>query len=465
MLLSWLFLVIIFFIAINLLLLKYLVLNKYVNFWKIRIYSHLFKETKEPFDDRYRVFLHSEVNFSSIDLIKDNPGAYSSREEDLIGIDNHVDSTYNIISSINTKDFYSFSIWIVWGWGVGKTSFINSLKTKYLYADSRIKLLDFRPWNYEGSVLIEHFLKELSISIDDRGLYRDINKYLVSLWKIYPRFTFLNYFSAKSSEDIRSEISKKLSRLTNKKIVVIIDDLDRCWPGEILSIFNIIKNVGYFKNIIYLISYDKEKVVKTLEEKKYSSDYLDKIINIEKNIPKANDSNLKEFFKDELLKIFTELDTDELKNSNSIIRLNHYLDHVVYELNTVSFFDNTNIRAIKRILNHIKITVHLEYSKQSSIFNRYIKDSIQVYPISFYDSDISSHVSVYNKLFYKSFITPIILGNICKVKDELWFYEGLKHWFSVGNYYWVFDLIRNMYVNAKNENQTDDFYKRFSIFS
>ncbi|HBA45390.1 TPA: hypothetical protein DEG21_01945 [Patescibacteria group bacterium] len=48
---------------------------------------------------------------------------------------------------------------------------------------------------------------------------------------------------------------------------MIIDDLDRCEPSEILIMLNLIKNLGNFKNIIYIVSYDKEHIIKVMDSK------------------------------------------------------------------------------------------------------------------------------------------------------------------------------------------------------
>ena len=60
---------------------------------------------------------------------------------------------------------------------------------------------------------------------------------------------------------IKEEINKQLSL---RKVICIIDDIDRLTHGEINEMFKLIKNVADFNNMVYLIAFDKQIVSKAL---------------------------------------------------------------------------------------------------------------------------------------------------------------------------------------------------------
>jgi hypothetical protein len=66
----------------------------------------------------------------------------------------------------------------------------------------------------------------------------------------------------------------QLKKLTDgRKLLIIIDNIDRLYPLQIKRIFDIVKGIGDLPNIIYILAFDKQIVSKALNEK-----YLDKFI-------------------------------------------------------------------------------------------------------------------------------------------------------------------------------------------
>jgi predicted KAP-like P-loop ATPase len=69
---------------------------------------------------------------------------------------------------------------------------------------------------------------------------------------------------------------------SNSKILVIIDDIDRLAPVEICDLFRTIKATGKFPNVIYLLAFDIDVVVQSLERTFIDNghDYLEKIVQV-----------------------------------------------------------------------------------------------------------------------------------------------------------------------------------------
>ncbi len=73
----------------------------------------------------------------------------------------------------------------------------------------------------------------------------------------------------------------------NKKILIVIDDIDRLNNNEIQQIFQLVKMLGNFPNTIYLLSMDDTIVANSLKEvQKYDGyKYLEKIVQVPLRLP------------------------------------------------------------------------------------------------------------------------------------------------------------------------------------
>lgn len=97
----------------------------------------------------------------------------------------------------------------------------------------------------------------------------------------------------KSINEVYEEIKTKLS-ICKEKIVVFIDDVDRLQASELAMIIQLIRNTGNFPYVVFMLFYDKDYMVKALEQNKSITDadeYLKKIINVELMFP-AYDAEL-----------------------------------------------------------------------------------------------------------------------------------------------------------------------------
>jgi len=80
-----------------------------------------------------------------------------------------------------------------------------------------------------------------------------------------------NYFDSKSQInsktiiELKSEIIKYLSK-RNKKIIIIIDDIDRLNEREIKEIFRLVRVNADFPNTIYVLAFDRKIVEANLNE-------------------------------------------------------------------------------------------------------------------------------------------------------------------------------------------------------
>ncbi len=95
--------------------------------------------------------------------------------------------------------------------------------------------------------------------------------------------------SKKSLVALRSDIERALKALS-RKIVVIVDDLDRIAPAEVASMVQTIKAVADFPDVIYVISYARSTIAHALKTNLGVDDgfaFLEKVVQIEVELPPA----------------------------------------------------------------------------------------------------------------------------------------------------------------------------------
>jgi predicted KAP-like P-loop ATPase len=205
----------------------------------------------------------------------------------------------------------SFNIGINGSWGSGKTSFINIIKVllkRYkLKKPSDHILIEFSPLQIEKeNNLTVDFLLKLNSELKKFHLKsnNEIRQYINSLTSkndnVLSAIIKL-FYSEKSYEEQGKEIKKILDRI-NRKIIVIIDDLDRLTKDEIHEILRLIRNICDFNKMIFIVAYDKQYLIEKLDDDndKNTQQYLEKFFSLEIALPLVNSDILKKLLIDEV---------------------------------------------------------------------------------------------------------------------------------------------------------------------
>lgn len=111
-------------------------------------------------------------------------------------------------------------------------------------------------------------------------------------------------------------------REANKKILIVIDDIDRLTNSQIRDIFQLVKQVADFPNVIYILAMDREIVRSALSEVHNidGNECLEKIIQIPFEIPELRRTKLHEIFfakLDQIIREFPGVVWDQQYWSNS----------------------------------------------------------------------------------------------------------------------------------------------------
>ena len=318
-----------------------------------KVFSKWYLHRKKKHYKKY-VELAKKYNekWNYIEPINDDPITLGN---DIFWFREYVRNIYNLINGINTQKLNgSYSIWIVWEWWWWKSSILNLLHEDYIDWKENLIYYKFNPWNYTMQNLTEKFLNDLSQVLEKHNISNEIKAYLSSLQSLWEEIKLISnalnvLIPQRNIEELKTSINNSLEKL-DKKVIFCIDDLDRCEPEEVLLMLNIIKNLGDFKNIIYLVSYDKKHIVDVLEKKWFEWIYIDKIVNMERYIPQVSSDQIEEYFLSQLSTI--------LKS----IKVNLEIEKTQEALNEVyTIFHLENLRFLKKLLNQIHTILQINY--------------------------------------------------------------------------------------------------------
>ena len=230
----------------------------------------------------------------------------------------------------NYKNKECLTIGIMGYWGTGKTSLINMAldqNKENILTKKEFKVMRFNPWNFtkQQDLYYQFFeqLKEIIVSNEnDEGKKKHAKNIINKYWeKIRYNNTislgykgFVSY--SKTLGDKTLETSKKeltnLLKFKKYKLIIVIDDVDRLTDEEVQQIFILVKTLADFPNIIYIIPFDREIITPILDklQKGYGEEFLDKIIQLQIDIPKISKSKVRNIFKKEVGNI---IENEEIK--------------------------------------------------------------------------------------------------------------------------------------------------------
>lgn len=231
-------------------------------------------------------------------------------------------------------------------WGTGKTSVINMTENVIKKLAKKDKneplIIKFAPWSYsDKDDLISLFFQSLRNKIENLikaklylsdkkkkkikevaesiGEYAKrfcgittilgINPVVTSCLKIFAETIGVSgaiptWLPDQDLEKAKNKLEKELKKL-NKKIIVVIDDIDRLTNPQIRDIFQLVKQVADFSNIVYVLVMDKEVVCSALEKvhNMDGNEYLEKIVQVPFELPETRKDSLHNILRDRINKI------------------------------------------------------------------------------------------------------------------------------------------------------------------
>src|SRR5580704_1202423 len=213
-------------------------------------------------------------------------------------------------------------------WGFGKTTMLNYVRhyLDEIAEKNRPIVLSFNPWWFSGHEdLVRAFFAQLSAKIGDHKEFpSDVRKRLADLADSLADIP-LPYIGGlakvagkmirpkvKDVEKLKTEISTLL-RSQGRRILIVIDDIDRLTSEEIRQVFRAVKSVGDFPNVTYLLAFDKQVVVRSLGELQggLGEDYLEKIVQVPFELPYVDRVSIRGLFFEQVTGIIAGVDSKD----------------------------------------------------------------------------------------------------------------------------------------------------------
>lgn len=252
-------------------------------------------------------------------------------------------------------------------WGSGKSSLVNLALNELKRDQQTIRpggnletsknksvVVEFSPWliGSREELLQQFFLDLGNASYDELPL--DIRKNTRNLMKaysvlasgvalpaeltsdmIYPQSGKLvgglirksaqltSKYSTPSLAELKFELQRKLNELESS-IIVVIDDLDRLEPKEIVEVLRLVRAVADFPNVGYILVFDPEIVSESVKKSLNIRDghaFLEKIVQASIRVPDAQRFDLKNWLSAEFVALRTadELDRDKQDRVLSVL--------------------------------------------------------------------------------------------------------------------------------------------------
>ncbi|GAA1293932.1 NTPase [Planotetraspora silvatica] len=191
-------------------------------------------------------------------------------------------------------------------WGSGKTSMLNMMEEELTAKE--IKVLKFNPWLFSGTdQLVNFFFGEMASQLEygnpkQKKIAGSLKKYgaLFSPIKVVPIIgtalgaaaetaaaagKFMEESQIRGVQEQKNALADALRDL-GQPMIIILDDLDRLTGQEIRDVLRMVRLTGAFPNLVYILSFDRQRVELALNEDGLPGRaYLEKIVQVMFNVP------------------------------------------------------------------------------------------------------------------------------------------------------------------------------------
>ncbi|MWV51099.1 hypothetical protein GRS96_17655 [Rathayibacter sp. VKM Ac-2803] len=197
------------------------------------------------------------------------------------------------------KDTSSTVYGLIGPWGSGKTTLLNDIEERL-----RWKTVWFSPWSASDvSAITTEFVVTLATAFSEKGdLKRKLLHYArfgLPALKLVPYLgdaaaevsgNLLDQLSIQPAWHEEFEVISKEIGAQGERVLVIVDDVDRLDAIELRALLRVIRLLGRFDNVHYLLAYDQETIEQLLTGSSiagHRSDFMEKIVQHPFEVPPA----------------------------------------------------------------------------------------------------------------------------------------------------------------------------------
>jgi predicted KAP-like P-loop ATPase len=280
-------------------------------------------------------------------------------EKDLLG---HANFAKYLADSICKMTYPEGFVIAVYGsWNSGKSTLLNFV-VHYLQQkpeEEKPIIVPFNPWLFSGHENItRRFFEQLqNVLSKESSVPKGLKERLADFAAIVSDIPLPYAQTGKALAALLDEKNKDAAELKEevedtlvqqqRRIVVTIDDIDRLAAEDIKQLFRIFKAMRNFTNVVYLLVFDKEVVMRTVADTKEISEeaYLEKIIQVSFELPIPDKTSLRRLLFEKLDNIFSQTPKQQISQTRWRDIYFQGIEHFI-----------TNIRDITRLINTLTVT-------------------------------------------------------------------------------------------------------------
>lgn len=385
----------------------------------IRINHKSKGEKPNVVDLEYIVNHKVELNDKKLVLLEEKEVNY-----DLLNRKSIINQLYNTI--INCEPSTNFTIGLNGKWGSGKTTIMKNvlriMNDNYLL-DNYV-IVNFDPWKYDDEkVILKAFLDEILNKIhysNDESIKETLIEDVISVIFDSKIANFGNLLNKELKKiNTEPEISEAVNNYllnNDKKMLIIIDNLDRIDAEKAFFLIKCIDSIINFKKTINVLLYDEDIINEILNQKfNNGKKYMNKLVQLKIDVPEVDIytlNSIKEKIANNLLVNnlpFIDFINNEQYDFDNIRELKRYVNSIissnVYNGSTLDSDDDSNLKYIKSVCPKL----YYEIWENKTHFITYDrKYDYDIYTLD-YEKLNNDTKSFYNKLFenkeYKKYVS------------------------------------------------------------
>ncbi|MFD7788578.1 P-loop NTPase fold protein [Streptomyces nojiriensis] len=224
----------------------------------------------------------------------------------------YADHAVRVLNRVR-RDSESSVVALVGPWGSGKSSVLEMIKESIDGSDpennKEWRIAEFNPWIHSDPLsMYVGFYTELRACMPAKEQWKEGRERLGSwiensapLGKLggivrVDLSSALEKLAEKVSGDVgaaaKKERAEEALRDCGVSVLVVMDDLDRLTPDELLEIFKLVRLVGRLPNVYYLLAYDEQSISDVLcrtelafGQKDRARNYMEKMVQVRLDLP------------------------------------------------------------------------------------------------------------------------------------------------------------------------------------
>ncbi len=368
---------------------------------------------------------------TDIFLLNDLPS-----NKDILNFDRYVNPLIRIIKNPQTKT--PFTIGIFGAWGSGKSTLLNFLNAGLTKIDEpRFQCIYFNPWLYreEKNLLVPllHTIKDafekdpsnrfvetakkIGVILARLGtalVLKTVTANQVTLGDIegHEKVFAEQYEHVRSAiRDLKQDLQKAINEITENeekgRLVIFIDDLDRCEPDQIVALLEGLKLFLDLERCFFVLALDDEVIHRAIQIKYTNFDFY------KERKPKIGQEYLEKMI--QLPLYLFPLDNEQIEDFLQKLELPDSVSQQAALLAELMF---PNPRKIKRILN--LFLLNLAVLSNNNKLRQQIKDETLARLIVLQVQDYELYLKVVRNSELPEYLSKLYRGNINLQTDADW---------------------------------------------